>query len=156
MECKMLGEPDLANVDVIVTQSDGSMITATTDDNGDWSTPVLPGVTSADVDESDPDYPSDSDQTEGADPTITVVPAGSTTDAGIDGYYIPAEVFGHLYLDENGNGVQDPGEPDLPSVDVVITQSDGTMITVTTDGNGDWSSPVLPGETSADVDETGP
>ena len=150
------GEEDLADVDVVVTQSDGSMITATSDANGDWTTPVLPGTTSADVDETDPDYPTGSDQTEGDDPTVTVVPARSNTDGGTDGYYTPAEIFGHLYLDENGNGMQDLGEPDLPGVDVIITQSDGSMITLTTDGNGDWSSEVLPGVTSADVDETDP
>ena len=151
-----VGEEDLADVDVVVTQSDGLMITVTSDANGNWTTPVLPGTTSADVDETDPDYPAGSDQTEGDDPTVTNVLAGSNTDGGTDGYYTPAEIFGHLYLDENGNGMQDPGEPDLPGVDVIITQSDGSMITLTTDGNGDWNSDVLPGVTSADVDETDP
>jgi phosphatidate phosphatase APP1 len=148
------GEEDLANVDVIVTQSNGDMITATTDANGDWATPVMPGLTVADVDENDPDYPTGSDQTEGDDPTVINVMAGDNTDFGNDGYYIPTFLEGHVYFDSNNNGMQDAGEPDLPNVDVIVSQNDGSMVTATTDANGDWITPVLPGLTVADVDET--
>jgi len=63
-------------------------------------------------------------------------------------------IFGHVYLDNNNNGIQDAGDVDLQGVDVTITQSDNTTITVTTDANGDWMSPVLPGLTSAQVVES--
>ena len=33
--------------------------------------------------------------------------------AGNDGYYQAGTVSGHLYIDSNGNGAQDEGEPDL-------------------------------------------
>ena len=148
------GEADLANVDVIVTQSDGSTITATTDSNGDWSTTVLPGLTAADIDNNDPDYPAGSTQTEGNDPTVLNVMVGDNLDFGNDGFYIPTFLEGHVYFDSNNNGMQDAGEPNLDNVDVVISQSDGSTVTATTDNNGDWITPVLEGLTAADVDET--
>jgi hypothetical protein len=86
-------------------------------------------VATADSDQSDPDTD-----------TNTIV--------------IPARVIGHLYLDTNGNGTQDAGEPDLAGVDVIITDSNGIIQTVTTDANGDWTATVPPGETTVDVDET--
>ncbi|RYD36137.1 MAG: hypothetical protein EOP85_18480, partial [Verrucomicrobiaceae bacterium] len=57
----------------------------------------------------------------------------------------PGTVAGHLYIDTNGNQTQDSGEPDLEGVDVVITQSNGATITVTTNGDGNWSALVPPG-----------
>ena len=150
------GEPNLANVDVIITDANGDMQTVTSDANGDWEATVPPGNTTADVDENDADYPTGSEQTEGDDPTTVNAVAGTNTDAGIDGYFVPASVSGHLYLDENGDGVQDEGEPNLADVDVIITDSNGDMVTVTSDVNGDWSAPVPPGTTTADVDENDP
>ncbi len=81
-------EPDLANVDVLITDSNGATQTVTTDANGDWSATVPPGLTSADVDESDPQYPTGYIQTEGTDPTSVTAVAGTDTDAGNDGYYL--------------------------------------------------------------------
>jgi len=150
------GEPNLANVDVVISQSDGSTVTATTDNNGDWITPVLAGLTAADVDETSAGFPVGATQSEGSDPTLTVVQAGTTGDAGNDGYYIPSTVFGHIYIDENNNGMQDAGEADVANLDVVITESNGMMQTVTTDANGDWVATVFPGLTSAMVDSTDP
>jgi uncharacterized repeat protein (TIGR01451 family) len=108
------------------------------------------------VDETDPDYPTGHIQTEGTDPTVVIAVAGSNTNAGIDGYFLPGTVSGHLYIDTNGNGTQDPGEPDLADVDVIVTNSNGIPQTVTTDSNGDWTATVPPGSTSAKVDETDP
>ena len=149
-------EPDLANVDVIITDSDGNTSTVTTDANGDWIAPVPPGTTTADVDESDPDFPSGSTQTEGDDPTEVTAVAGIDTDAGNDGYFVPGSIFGNLYLDDNANGTQDPGEADLAGVDVIITDSRGNTQTVETDANGNWTAIVPAGITSANVDENDP
>ena len=150
------GEPDLANVDVIITKSDGSTLTVSTDANGDWKAPVTSGLTIAQVDETDPDYPTGSTQTEGNNPTIVSAILRESTDAGNDGYYIPAEVFGHLYIDENDNGTQDAGEPNLANIDVLVTDASGVTQTVTTDGNGDWVAEVIAGSTTAKVDRTDP
>ena len=150
------GEPDLANVDIIITDSNGITQTVSTDANGDWMATVPPGSTTADVDETDPQYPTGYTQTEGTDPTTVTAVAGTDTSAGNDGYYLPGTVSGHLYLDTNGNGTQDAGEPNLTNVDVVITNSNGITQTVTTDANGDWIATVPPGSTTANIDETDP
>jgi len=70
------------------------------------------------------------------------------------GYFLPGQITGQLYIDSNGNGDQDPGEPDLANVDVVITDANGNQQTVTTDINGEYTANVPPGETTVDVDET--
>jgi len=150
------GEPDLPNVDVIVTDDNGDSFTVTTDANGDWSIDVIPGNTTANVDETDPDYPGGSQQTEGTDPTVVTAVAGASTDGGTDGYYYPGTLSGHLYIDLDGNGSQDPGEPDLANVDVIITDANGNNQTISTDVNGDWTVTVPPGNTTADIDETDP
>jgi hypothetical protein len=80
-------EPNLANVDVVVTDSNGDIQTITSDANGDWVAIVPPGATTADIDESDPEYPTGSTQTEGTDPTTVTAVADAHTPAGIDGFH---------------------------------------------------------------------
>jgi uncharacterized repeat protein (TIGR01451 family) len=63
-------------------------------------------------------------------------------------------VTGHVFADYDGDGVQDPGEPPLPGVEVAVTDAAGVVVLVTTDAYGDWSLVVPVGETSIDVDET--
>ncbi|SHJ08856.1 gliding motility-associated C-terminal domain-containing protein [Mesonia phycicola] len=153
------GEPDLANVDVIITDVNGGTQTVSTDANGDWSTLVPEGSTIAQIDETDSDFPIGSTQTEGTNPTtINVVTGGNNSQ--IDGYYNSNIVFvtytGHLYYDTNGNGTQDTTEPNLPNVDVDILTSLGYSITVVTDANGNWSVQLPEGTTVTEVDETDP
>ncbi len=150
------GEPNLANVDVLITDSAGGTQTVSTNGAGDWSASVAPGSTSANVQEGDPQFPTGSTQTQGTDPTTVIAAAGGSSDAGIDGYFIEATVTGHLYRDTNGNGVQGVGEPHLANVDVVITDANGVMQTVTTNASGNWTATVPPGSTTANVDESDP
>ena len=150
------GEPDLANVNVIITDVNGASQTVVTAPNGNWTATVPPGSTTANVDETDPQYPAGYTQTEGSDPTVVIAVSGASTDAGIDGYYIPGTISGHLYIDANGNGDQDPGEPDLADVGVVVTDSNGNAQTVITNPSGNWVATVPPGGTSANVDESDP
>ena len=70
------------------------------------------------------------------------------------GFFAPAIVTGHLYIDSNGDGTQQAGEPDLGGVDVVITDVNGNQQVVATDANGDYSATVPPGLTTVNVDET--
>ena len=150
------GELNLAAVNVLITASTGATQIVATDANGNWTATVPPGNTSANIDETDPQYPAGANQTQGTDPNSVTAVANASTSAGIDGFYIPATVTGHLYIDTNGNGAQDSGEPDLASVNVLITASTGATQTVATDANGNWSASVPPGTTSANVDETDP
>ncbi|MBT8113990.1 MAG: hypothetical protein KJP04_01325, partial [Arenicella sp.] len=147
-----IGEPNLADVDVLITDRFGNEQTVATDANGDWIAAVPAGSTKADVDETDPQYPVSHTQTEGTDPTV-VVESSATTDAGNDGYQPPeGTVMHHIYEDTNGNATQDLGEPDMPGVQVDITDSAGTVVTVVTDANGDIPPTSVPvGETVLDI-----
>lgn len=150
------GEPDLANVDVLVTDSSGTPQTVTTDTSGNWTAQVAPGTTTVDVQQADPQFPAGAVQIEGDDPTEVEAVANVSTDGGTDGFFVPATVTGHLYLDVNGNGAQDGGEPDLGGVDVLVTDSNGDPQTAVTNGSGNWSALVPPGSTTANVVETDP
>jgi uncharacterized repeat protein (TIGR01451 family) len=150
------GEPDLADVDVVITDSNGVTQTVTTDANGDWSATVPPGSTTADVDESDPEYPVGYTQTEGTDPTTVTAVAGSDVDAGNDGYYLPLVQYveGTVYIDEDGDGqFNSLLDTPLPGVDVVITDSNCVTQTVTTDASGYFSQTVPAGSTEVNVDD---
>ena len=150
------GEPDLAGVEILVTDVNGDTQTVTTDANGDYSVSVPTGDTVIDIDETT--LPAGSVQTEGTDPTTVTAVAGDTVTEEDNGYQEPDQagtIEGHVYNDLNGNGTQDAGEPDLAGVDVIITDTDGNVQTVTTDANGDYTATV-PGNQNAtvDIDET--
>jgi hypothetical protein len=66
------------------------------------------------------------------------------------GYYIPASIGNFAWVDDNANGVQDPGEPGLEGVPVTLTGTDGQgnplTLTTTTDVNGAYLfSNLVPG-----------
>ncbi len=154
------GEIDLRNVDVLITPSIGPAFNVTTDNDGLWTASVPPGSTTANVNELDPDFatnvPSNYILTEGSDPhTITAV-ANQTTDLGNNGYFNPGTLHGHLYLDTNGNGAQNSGEPNLENVDVIITDANNEPHTVSTNADGDWTIDIRPGSASIEVQTTDP
>ena len=60
----------------------------------------------------------------------TMTGTNETPTALVSGSYGVATVTVDLYVDTNGNGTQDPGEPNLAGVDVVITTSTGGTLTV--------------------------
>ena len=60
------GEPDIANVNVVITDVNGNVQIVTTDANGNWSAFVPAGLTTANVDETDPDFPAGATETNGA------------------------------------------------------------------------------------------
>ena len=147
---------------VVITASNGGVYNATTDGNGVYLQAVPPGATTVNVDETTLSIGTPALTTnasgDGTDPTIVNVPSGGT---GTDntGYVTQAnvtKVTGHLYIDTNGNGTQDGGEPNLANVDVRITPASGAPFTVSTDANGNWTATVPPGSTMADVQETDP
>ncbi|MEO8359669.1 MAG: C25 family cysteine peptidase [Vicinamibacteria bacterium] len=75
-------------------------------------------------------------------------------------YQVPiignATITGHVFLDLNGNGVQNVGEPNLPNVSVVVTDSTAVVQNVVTDANGNYSVVVPAGLTNLNVDQTDP
>ncbi len=69
------------------------------------------------------------------------------------GYRSDTAVGDRIWLDRNGDGVQDDGEPGLPGVEVTVTSagtngvlgdSDDVVFTTTTDENGHWMVGRLP------------
>ena len=154
------GEVDLRNVDVLITPSTGPAFTVTTDNDGIWTASVPPGSTTANVNELDSDFatnvPSNYILTEGTDPLTVTAVANQTTDLGNNGYFNPGTLHGHLYLDTNGNGAQNNGEPNLASVDVIITDANNEPHTVSTNANGDWTIDIRPGSATIEVQTTDP
>ncbi len=142
-----VGEPDLAGVDVTLTPAGGGApVTVTTDINGDYSSTVPSGDVDADVTD-----PASSTLTTGNDPQTVTVPVGGTGTAGDVGFQFSGTVVGHVFDDTDGDGIQDPGEPDLAGVDVVLNPTNGSPFTVITDANGDYSAGVPAGDVDANV-----
>ena len=65
----------------------------------------------------------------------------------------PGGVTGNVYHDVDGNGVRDAGEPGLPQVTVVITDSLGVTHTTTTDANGIYTATLPYGGAVVDIDD---
>lgn len=114
--------------DSLVTDSTGDILTLTTDKNGMYMAKLPVGPASMDIVEST--LPPGYKQTARVDPMTAAIPLnGTATD--LDGYQILGKVKGIIFEDLNFNGVQDPGEPSIAGVDVVITDSNGEMLTLT-------------------------
>jgi YVTN family beta-propeller protein len=93
-------------------------------------------------------------QTAGTDPTTVNVANGSSTSAGSDGYQPQGQVTGHLFEDSDGNGTQDPGEPNLNGISIVITTSNGFSQTVTTNSSGNYTATVPAGFITIDINNS--
>ena len=138
------GEPDLANVDVLITPVVGTPFKVTTGPDGDWTAEVPAGVTTADVDESDPDFPAGFAQTEGDDPTSVTAVVGTDTDAGNDGYSALWAIGNRVWLDDDGDGEQDAGEAGIPNLTIKLfaagadPSKDLPLQTTVTDADGGY------------------
>ncbi|MFT7512564.1 MAG: protocatechuate 3,4-dioxygenase beta subunit, partial [Candidatus Omnitrophota bacterium] len=130
------GEIDLPGVSVIVTDSQSNTLVLVTDVNGNYATNVVAGTTIVDVDETT--LPVGVVQTAGADPQIFNLIALGATAVGQDGYQPRGDLVGPVFSDLNGDGIQNPGEPGIPGVTIIITDFQGGTTTVVTDGDGDY------------------
>jgi GEVED domain len=102
-----VGEPNLPNVDVIITDSASGVQTVTTDSNGNWTATVPTGSTSIDIDNTDPQYPTGYTQTEGNDPTVVTVLINQSNNGGVDGFFLPASIAGITQVDTNSDDIGD-------------------------------------------------
>ena len=145
------GEAGIGGVTVQLFDGGGNVV-ATTVTVGDGSylfTNVLPGNYT--VVETDPSgYISISPN----NPVVVLMPgsAGSANFADQP----QGTVAGHLFIDTNGDGVQQPGEPNLANVTLTITDSHGQVLVVTTDGNGNYQAAVAPGSVTVTLDQADP
>jgi hypothetical protein len=94
---------------------------------------------------ADPTLDSDADLTTGRTVVTTLVPGESdlTWDSGL---FYTASLGDRVWLDQNGDGIQDAGEPGIPGVTVTLFTSGGTQVgaPTTTDTNGNYAFPSLP------------
>ncbi|MDA7502295.1 carboxypeptidase regulatory-like domain-containing protein, partial [Chitinophagales bacterium] len=136
------GENGIPNVEVTLTYPDGSTVTTTTDADGLYLFDDLP----------EGDYI----VTVGTGPDGTFLTTAGTdevslsvgedyvdADFGFDGEEL-GSIGDYVWLDDNGDGVQDPGEDGIPNVEVTLTYADGTTITTTTDADGEYLFDNLP------------
>ncbi|MEO5714797.1 MAG: SdrD B-like domain-containing protein [Luteolibacter sp.] len=122
-----VGEPDLANVDVLITDSLGFTRTVATNASGNWTAAVTPGTTIANVQESDPQYPTGYVHTEGNDPTTFTAVSGSSTNGGTDGYFLSGSISGSVLADTNNdNG----GDTPVSGVTLALVDSSGNPVLV--------------------------
>ena len=145
-------EPGMPFVKVVISDRFGQMTELRTNGAGFYELLVPAGTAVSDIDESSlhPGY----EQTAGSDPSSVNVPVGSSTWIGLDGFQPRGAVFGHIYEDTDGDGMQDATEPDLPYVRVTITDSLGHATQVVASIDGLYSLDVPAGTTMSDIDES--
>jgi hypothetical protein len=150
------GEPGIANVEVSMTFSDGTVYTVLTNSSGYYNFNNLgpgnvtvrfttpSGYTASPADRgSDPTR--DSDPINGA--VMVTVYAGECNpciDAGFCGAVANSSIGDLVWQDLNRNGIQDAGEPGFPGVTVRLTKPDGTIVTTVTNAAGFYQFTNLP------------
>ncbi|MEM7534144.1 MAG: SdrD B-like domain-containing protein, partial [Chloroflexota bacterium] len=150
-------EPSFAGVVVNLLDENGNEIaTATTDEDGNYEFPVLPGTYIIEVEEpngfvlspqdegTDDTVDSDPDPTTGRTDPITVESGEEidTVDTGLGGL---GSIGDTVWSDTDGDGIQDDGEPGIDDVAVTLLDGDGnTVETTTTDNGGQYLFDNLP------------
>ncbi len=128
------GDSGIAGQTVTLLNAVGATLaTTTTDGNGDYSfSGLAPGADTVAFTAE----PGDTLSTAGAVPLTVTSGSANTANAG---EYAPASLPVVVYVDANGDGVQDDGETGLSGVPVQLLNATGTAIvaTATTDANGD-------------------
>jgi uncharacterized surface anchored protein len=145
------GEAGIGGITVQLRDPQGNLVqTTTTDNSGKYSFTVNPGsyfvtvmapngyaVTEPDVGGNDA-IDSDVDGT-GLSSLVTVAAGdiNNTVDAGL---YRTAEIGNRVWLDVNGNGLQDAGEAGVQGVQVRLLDANGNAVDgpIATDANGDY------------------
>jgi hypothetical protein len=130
-------------VSVEIISANGQIFYAITNAAGIYTVALVPAGP-ATVDVVNSTLPASLSQTAGMDPSTVVVPPAGVGNAGADGYQ-PAggaaqgSVTGVVFLDLNSSGAQDPGEPGIPGVSVLLTTSTGQVLTGVTDATGTYN-----------------
>jgi len=172
------GEAPVPNATVNLLDSDGDVIaTTTTDENGYYaftglvpnsdytvqfpSTVTVDGnkyVLTAPIQGGDSAADSNPDQVTGEAPVTTPLTGnnlgtpGDADDPTIDAGYTPVVSIGdYVWIDSDGDGVQDAGEAPVAGATVTLLDTDGNTVTTTTNDNGYYSFTDLPGNTDYTV-----
>lgn len=147
------GEPGIANVTVRLKNTAGTVLaTTTTDGNGmyffydpaQYGTNnyiiefVTPAGYVATTSNAGGDDTKDSDPVNGQITGVTV-PAGVWNHTFDAGFVQPASLGDRVWKDDNGNGIQDPGEVGVAGVTLVLLDAAGNVVaTTTTDALGNY------------------
>ncbi len=159
-------EPGLAGIDVIVTWlgfddspggGDDVIYTATTIGDGTYLVPGLPAgeyTVAVDIADLPPGFTQASDPDATVDDTTDVTLSDAEDHVTADfGYRGSGSIGDFVWLDPNGDGVQDPGEPGVESVvmeltwygpDGVLGGGDDALFTTTTGTDGAYLFDFLP------------
>jgi len=100
-------EPNMPNVTVFITDVLGNMHSVVTNSNGNWSIVVIAGTTISNINFTDPDFPAGATQTQGTNPTTTLVLTQQTIATENCGFYST--------IDSDGDGIFDAVEISLGS-----------------------------------------
>ncbi|WP_086688089.1 collagen binding domain-containing protein [Nostoc sp. T09] len=135
------GEPGIANLNLVLRDANGNVITTTkTDTNGVYRFINVPAGNYTVAVTNPP---------AGFTPTLQPGAVNLVANQNIDtvdfGFRPPTDgsIGDTVFTDTNGNGTQDNNEPGNPNVTVTLTLPNGTTRTATTDGNGKYSFPNL-------------
>ncbi len=148
----------IPDVDVLLSLADGTTTVVVTQGDGTWSAVVPVGDTTADVQESDPDFPPGLTESTGTDgQTVDVLDVGTTNTAPV-GYAPTASIIGTVFEDTNGDGLQ-TGEIGVGGVVVRLwedTDADGVadilVGSLITDASGVYSfTGLAPGDYLVEV-----
>ncbi|MEZ4884190.1 MAG: SdrD B-like domain-containing protein [Chitinophagales bacterium] len=153
-----VGEEGIEGVQVTLFNADtnGSITSSTTDESGFYLFDNLPDgnyfVVFGDVEdfnrttanEGDNDATDSDAGTNGQTASVTL--EGGESDLTFDaGYYAPVTIGNYVWLDLNGDGVQDDEENGLGGITVTLLDADGNVVaTTTTNGNGIYTFNNLP------------
>ncbi|WP_051124848.1 SdrD B-like domain-containing protein [Amycolatopsis benzoatilytica] len=158
------GEPGVNGVTVTLKSQDGEKKT-TTDADGKYLFAGLPagsytvcfdvanlpdavkGYTLTKVNAGDSAKDSDADPATGCAKPVTLGPDNLTLDAGLVAPVQPElnQLGDFVWIDKNGNGIQDPGEPGVKGFPVMLKDGNGKEVAkTTTDANGKYGFYKLP------------
>jgi hypothetical protein len=141
------GEPGIPGVEVRLLQDGITLLTTTTDADGRYLFSVMGmgGCYEVAVDTPAGTTPSpigaattanDSNRS----PAAICLPGTNFEDLTIDFGFVPVAprqtIGDFVWSDLDGDGIQDPGEPGIPGVEVRLVQGGTTLLTTTTDADG--------------------
>ena len=166
-------EPGIVGVTLTLTGTTaaGASVTdhATTGLNGAYKFTEAPGTYSVSVDSSNSTAAlagytatatakGTTDTDSNVNPSSTTLVSGGTDNSIDFGYYKPVKIGDFVWLDSNGNGVQESGETGIAGVIMTLTGTNaaGYAVTnqVTTDDNGYYLFSEAPGTYQVSVDAT--
>ncbi len=155
------GDTPVSGVVVNLYDEDGNLIDTTiTDEDGEYYFEVDPNNTyyvefPTDVPGGDgfttPNAGNDASDSDASGNGLVQVNVGTDNDFSIDAGYLPDDtvfIGNYVFIDENGNGVQDSGDTPVSGVVVNLYDEDGNLIDTTiTDEDGEYYFEVDPNNT---------